>query len=60
MNTNPVVLREAELMSTYEIRDLCAELKMLAHAAMRGDSTSVDRPEWKAARLIEALMRQRA
>ena len=49
-----VVLREEESVETTL---LCEQLREQARTACRGNSDTVDRLEWKAARVIEILER---
>lgn len=54
-----IVLQEEESVSIQDAQDLCESLKAAARFACEGNSSSVDRPEWKAARIIQALIHER-
>ena len=55
LNTAKVVLQKEE---SVDADALCEQLREQSRRAT-GDSSAVDRLEWKAARVIEALLRER-
>ena len=52
------VLQEAETITDEQLQELCEELQELGRTRCHGNSNSVDTAEWKAARIIRALIIQ--
>jgi hypothetical protein len=54
-----LILVPAETISYEDIDKLCAELYELARTRAHGNSSAVDLAEWRAAKIIQMLIRER-